>query len=209
MLGIAPANAVFAADLSDSIVLHLTENHTDNQVVINVNLITNTGVSAIGLELTYDTDVFTVDGYERGTALNNFTLTPPKDLTQQIRFLWDNDETENDSSVGNLLTVRFTLKSDCNGGEYNVSFKPFNIGYYDKNHNPTLKSAIIDKAVISVTGNKITEIEIKDAETFDSTDVGLIVGSVIFAVAAVSTAVVVLIVKIRKGNRRRKSWLKL
>ena len=43
------ASAVSAADLSDNIVLQLTETHTENEIIIDANLVTNTGISAMTL----------------------------------------------------------------------------------------------------------------------------------------------------------------
>lgn len=211
IVGIAPTSVAFAANLSDSVVLHLTEEtHTDNQVVISANLITNTGISSIGLELLYDRDVFEYDHYEQGQVLNNFNLTPPEDLAKPIRFLWDNDRSENDFSTGNLLRLYFRLKPDCKSGEYSIVLKPHSVSYYDNNNNPSLKSAIIDKAVINVAENKITAIEIEDADVSDgNTNVALLVGAVVFGVAALSAAVSVLTVKIIKKRRGKGNWSKI
>ncbi len=212
IVGIAPVSVAFAANLSDSIVLHLTATHTDNQVVINVNMITNTGISGMTLELTYDRNVFEFDGYAQGQALDMDLISTDlsEDPTLPIRFNWlkQNSDIGNDFSTGNILRLYFTLKSDCQGGSYEIGLKNVETVYI-KNNNPTLKSAIIDKAVINIAENKITEIEIKEAETTGGANLGLIIGAAVFAVAAVSAAVAVLVVKIRKGNRRRKSWLKL
>ena len=213
---LAPASAVFAADLSDSIVLHLTETHSDNQIIINVNLITNTGVSGMTLELVYDRGVFEFTGFDQGQALNSLDLVSTdlsEDPTLPVKFNWFNQNTDigNDFSTGNLLKLYFTLKPDCQGGEYGISFRyqQGDIVYIAKNH-PNTKSAIIDKAVVNVSENKITEIEIQQFETSDDgVNVGLIVGAAVFAVAAVSAVVVVLIVRKRKGKGRRKNWLKL
>lgn len=213
IVGIAPASVAFASDLSDSVVLHLTATHTDNQVVIDVNMITNTGISSIGLELVYDRDVFEFDDYERGQALDNFLLTPSEDFTKPIRFLWDNLDNQsvaNDFSTGNLLRLYFRLKPDCKSGDYNIVLKPHNISYYDNNNHSSLKSAIIDKAVINIAENKITAIEIEDADVSGgNTNVALLVGAVVFGVTALSAAVAVLTVKIIKKRRGKGNWSKI
>ena len=220
MLGIAPANAVFAADLSDSIVLHLTESHTDNQIVINANLVTNSGVSAMTLELVYDNSVFEFTNYERGQALNKLDLLSTnlsEDPTLPVKFNWfnQNPDVDNDFSTGNLLKLYFTLKSDCLSGEYNIGFtyNPQGDIVYVGNSNPTAKSAIIDKVVVNVADNIITETEIEDPEKKSETSDGkvnlfLIVGIAVSSVALVALIIFV-VVRIRKGKRRQKNWLKL
>lgn len=215
MLGITPTNAVFAADLSDSIVLHLTENHADNQIVINANLVTNSGVSAMTLELVYDSSVFEFTNYERGQALDKLDLISTnleEDPTLPVKFNWFNQnlDVENDFSTGTLLKLYFTLKPDCQSGEHKIGFK-YSQGdiVYVKNGHPSAKSAIIDKVNVNVADNTITEavIEVPDTSA-GKVSPFLIAGIAVFSLALV-TATVVLVVRIRKGKRRKKNWLKL
>ena len=49
-----PVNIVFASELSDSIIMRLTETHSNSDIEITVKLVTNTGVSGMTLELVYN-----------------------------------------------------------------------------------------------------------------------------------------------------------
>lgn len=208
-----PASIVFAASLSDSIILQLTETHTDSQIDINVKLVTNTGISAMTLELVYNKNIFEYNGYEKGTALNDLDLMSTNLSTNPslpVKFNWFNQNPENDFSTGNLLKLHFALKSDIPNQEYEIGFK-YNDGditYIDKN-NPNSKSAIISKAVINITENKITETEIVETPTENNNTAKLllIIGSVVLTISVV--AAIVLIIKIKKKKRGRKNWLKI
>ena len=208
------ASTASAADLSDNIVLQLTETHTENEIVINANLVTNTGISAMTLELVYDNTVFEFQGYEQGTALGQLDLISTdlsRDPTLPVKFNWfnQNPEVENDFSTGNLLQLRFALRSDSQSGKYEIGFK------YDPEsdvvyNNVSTKSAAIGKAVVNVETNQIREIEIEDAEPSGGrVNVPLIVGVAVAAVAVLGAVITVLVIKTRKEKRKKENWLKL
>ena len=208
------ASTASAADLSDNIVLQLTETHTENEIVINANLVTNTGISAMTLELVYDNTVFEFRGYEQGAALGQLDLMSTDlshDPTLPVKFNWFNvnPKVENDFSTGNLLQLHFALKSDSQNGKYEIGFK------YDPQsdivyNNASTKTAAIGKAVVNVETNQIRKIEIENAETSSGrVNVPLIVGISIAAVAVLGTVITVLVIKTRKEKRKKKNWLKL
>ena len=211
---LSSASAVSAADLSENIVLQLTETHTENEIVINANLVTNTGISAMTLELVYDNTVFAFEGYEQGTALGQLDLMSTdlsRDPNLPVKFNWFNKdpEVENDFSTGNLLKLRFALRSDSPSGKYEIGFKYDPVSGIVYN-NVSAKSAAIGKAVVNVETNQIREIEIEDAEPSGKrVNVPLIVGIAVAAVAVVGTVITVLVIKTRKEKRKKENWLKL
>ena len=209
------ASTVFAADLSDNIVLQLTGTHTDDQIVINANLVMNTGISAMTLELVYDNSVFEFSGYEKGQALEKLDLISTnlsEDPTLPVKFNWFNQDLglENDFSTGNLLQLYFNLKPDSQGGETEIGFKydpQSDIVYVSENH-PQAKYAAIGKAVVNIEQNRITEIEIKDVNA-KGVNMPLIVGIVVSVTVLLGGAATLLVIKIRKERRKKKNWLKL
>ena len=208
-----PQSAAYAANLSDSVVLQMTGTYSDDEIVINVNLITNTGVSAMTLELEYDRNVFDFIRYEKGQALDSLDLMSTnlsEDPTLPVKFNWFNQTSDvgNDFSTGNLLRLHFTLKADAPAGKYEIGFKsdPQGEAVYVSNGNAYSKTAIVANAVINVSENKVTEIETKTAETPVN---WLLIGGIAFAALALGGIITVLILKLRKAHGRNKNWLKL
>ena len=209
-----PTHTIYAASLSDNIIIQLTETHTNDQIDINVKLVTNTGISAMTLELEYNKNVFEYYGYERGAALSELDLMSTdlsSDASLPVRFNWFNqnlNSTQNDFSTGNMLQLHFTLKPNSPTGEYKIGFR-YNRGdivYIDKN-NPNPKSAIISKVAINIEKDKIIDTEIIETQPNDN-NVFLIVGITVFAVSAcVATALVVIKrIKVKKG---KENWLEI
>ena len=54
-----PIKTVYAESISDNLIIQLSETHTETELDIRVNLVSNTGVSAITLELDYNKNIFT------------------------------------------------------------------------------------------------------------------------------------------------------
>ena len=209
-----PSGIVFAAKLSDNIIIQLTETHTESQIDINVKLVTNSGISAMTLELAYNKNVFEYVGYEKGNALSNLDLMSTdlsNDQTLPVKFNWFNQNlgnVENDSSTGNILQLHFTLKQDCSSGSYEIGFK-YNEGdiVYIENGNANTKSAIISKAVVNIAKNKIIETEIVE-DTPNKTSPVLIVGIVLGSIAIVALTFL-LVIRIKKEKLRKKNWLEI
>lgn len=213
---IGAAGTAFAADASDNLILQLTETHTDNQIIIDVNLTANTGVSAMTLELAYDKTVFTFTGYDKGTALGGLDLMSTDlsgDSNLPVKFNWFNQnlDVDNDFSTGKLLRLYFTLKPDSEGGKSEIGFKydpQSDIVYVDR-ASQKVKTAAIGKAVVNVGENKIADIEIQNVKA-SGTGVSLVQALIIaLSVTAVAGVVTAIVVKTRKKRRKKKSWLRL
>ena len=205
------AGTVFAASLSDRLIIQLTETHTESQIDINVKLVTNTGVSGMTLELLYNQNVFEFNGYDRGTALENLDLISTDlsvDPTLPVKFNWLTQNVSNDFSTGTILTIHFNLKPNSSSGEYEIGFK-YNTGdiIYIDNYHTQSKSAIISKAVVNISENKITDTKIVEASTHGDTNWFLIIGVSAIAISIV-TATTLIIMK-NKRKKRKKNWLEI
>ena len=203
---------VSAASLSDSIVLQLTETHTESQIDINVRLVTNTGISSMTLELVYDKEVFEYKGYEEGNALADMDLMVT-DLSVNpdlpVKFNWFNQNVVNVFTTGNILKLHFNLKPNCPSGDYKIGFK-YGSGdiVYIENNNPATKSALISQAVIVVSKNKITKTEIIESED-DNNNLGLVIAIVAAASVCVITVTTLVIVNSIRKKRKKKNWIKI
>ena len=207
-----PVNIVFASELSDSIIMRLTETHSNSDIEITVKLVTNTGVSGMTLELVYNKNVFEYAGYEKGSALENLDLISTNasaDSTLPIKFNWYNQNLYNDFSTGNILKLHFTLKPNALSGEYEIGFK-YDDGdiMYIENSNISSKSAIISKAIVNVSENKIAETQIVEGSNESQTNILLILGIVTFSISVVAVTTL-FVIKIKKEKARKKNWLKI
>ena len=212
---IAPVAKVNAASLSDNVVIRLAGNHSESRIEINVNMLTNTGVSAMTLELVYDKTVFEFEYYERGSALEELDLISTDlsaDPSLPVKFNWMSQNVENDFSTGTMLRLYFKLKEGVPAGRYEIGFKSNDKGdvVYIENDTPNSKSAIIAKAVVNIAENKITEIEIESDQSQETPNLALLITSISLAVVAIGALVTILIVRKKRDERRRKeNWLKI
>ena len=205
-----PATTVFAAKLSDNLIMRLTETHTESQIDINVKLVTNTGVSGMTLELVYDKNVFVYDGYQKGAALESLDLMSTdlsENPTLPVKFNWFSQNASNDFSTGNILKLHFHLKPNAPAGEYEIGFR-YNNGdiIYIDNSPANSKSAVISKAVVNIAENKISDTAI--VEEAKHTNVFLILGIVAISISVV-VGTIVLVKKIKKEKARKKNWLEV
>lgn len=204
----------FAASLSDSLILQLTETHTEDQIDVNVRLVTNSGITGMTLELVYNRSIFEYNGYERGSALGNLDLISTgssAEVSSPIKFNWMSQSVRNDFSEGNILKIHLKLKPNAQSGKYEVGFNYDNgdITYVDNTNNLSSKSAIISKAVIDVTESKISGTEIVEEQVVDNSKIDslLILGVVVF-VATAATATTLIVIR-KKRKERKKNWLKI
>lgn len=201
------------SSLSDSVVIQLTETHTDNQIDINVRLITNTGILGMTLELQYRKDIFEFKGYERGSALSNLDLISTdlsSDTTLPIRFNWFNNDSYNDFTQGTILKLHFTLKQNISRGGYEIGFK-YNQGdiTYIENGNANSKSAIISKAVVNVSENKISKTEIVEDSNDNSSSSWIWILGISLLVCSILVAAVLIVLKKRNAKGRKQNWLEI
>ena len=200
---------VNAASLHDSLVMNLTERHTESNIDINLNMITNTGVSAMTLELVYNRNIFQFEGHEKGAALNglDFIATDlSEDETLPIKFNWFSNDLKNNFTKGIILKLHFSLKPNIPAGQYEIGFR-YNNGdiICIENSSNFSKSAIIGKAVIDIEEEKIAGTEIVSDNQEENTY--LIVGIVasVVAISAISTLYILKTIK-KKRKRRREKW---
>ena len=206
-------NVVYAANLSDNVVIQLTETHTDNQIDIKAKLVTNTGISGMTLELVFNRDIFEYVGYDAGTALSSLdliTTDTSESSSLPIKFNWLFQNRINDTSVGSFLTVHLRLKDDAKSGKYEVKFKheSGDICYIDGDGISHAKKAIISKAVVNISDNKISQAKIyEENQKIDTSTLILILG--ISAISFSATVATIIIIRIKRTKRKKKDWLEI
>ena len=212
LFSFCPIKSVYADSLSDSLVMQLVENHTENQINIDVKMVSNTGVSAMTLELVFDRNIFEFMGYQKGTALALLDLMST-DLSANnslpIKFNWFSNEIKNDKSTGIILKLRFKLKENSKSGEYDIGFryKGGDISYVE-NGNVFSKSAIISKAKISVNDKKISNAEIIETQNENNFSTLSICIIVVILIALVTISAI-LMIKRKNKKRSKDNWLKI
>lgn len=206
-------NEVYAASLSDSVIIQLTESHTDKQIDIKAKLISNSGISGMTLELMYDREIFDYVGYDAGQALSELDLMTT-DLSSNaslpVRFNWFSQNIINDTSTGNFLTVHLKLRDNAKSGKYEVKFRYGNgdISYIAEDGVPHSKKAIISKASIKINENGISNATIvEENPIIDTSTLILIIG--ISAISLSATVATIVIIKLKKSNKRKKDWLEI
>lgn len=207
-------HAVNAEVSSDSLIMALVANHDRNRIDIDVNMVKNTGVSGMTLELDYSKDVFEFIGYEKGAALDKLDLMSTNlddDNSLPVKFNWfgNSGEIKNDESVGTVLKLGFVLKQGVKSGKYSIGFK-HNDGdiVYVENGNAVSKNALISKVLIGVAENAISETEIID-EANQSGMSGWLIAGIAASSAAVVMFAVLLAVKIFRNKRGKGNWSKI
>ncbi len=209
---IAPISAASAEISADSLIMTLAESHDEDEINVDLKMVTNTGVYAMALELVYDKNVFEYLGYERGEALEKLDLMQTdlsKDKTLPVKFSWlvTGRQMENDDSVGVILKLKFALKQGAKRGKYSIGFK-YNDGNiaYIANGNVVKKSAIIgSKVSVSVAGHEISDTEIVE-NTNQEDGNGWLIAGIAVASAAVIAIVTILIIRTIKKKRGTGNW---
>ena len=202
------------ADSSDSLVILLLENHSENEIDIDVKMVTNTGVSGMTLELQFNRKVFEYVGYERGEALAELDLMATNlsvDNTLPVKFNWfrNGGDFKNDVSTGIILKLRFRLRDGAKSGKYDIAFK-YGTGdiSYVENENVASKSAIISKAVVTISNNNISGAEIVE-DVNQSGISGLLIASIVVASLAIVAFAVLISIKIIRKKRGDNNWSKI
>ncbi len=205
----ASNSTAYAVGNNTIIVFEGVEND-ENTVKIDVNARENSGVYSMLLTLEYDRNALTLTEVEYGSALSSLDPLSSGDYSiNPYKISYLGTEETNDTSIGKMMTLTFTVNENVTDGKYLVSFG------YTKNQDVThlingaiqTKNIVISGAEITITGNAVKEVQTEqNAETNDEPTnnyIGWIIGGSVFGVAIVSFLVILLIRK-RKGK-----WVKL
>ena len=176
MLGMAlavafasPVHILAAGEGNTVLVMKGKENEGTHEIEIDVVVEENAGVCGMLLSLEYDTSVFTLSGLEYGTAFSSLSPIHTNTETDEgygiypfkITYLGE----ENDMSTGKMMTLRFIVKDNAPDGSYTITLKherDKDVTYLNNNEILT-KNLLIDGARITLSGNKITNIDTIDS----------------------------------------------
>ena len=213
----SPMRILAAEDGNTVLVMKGREQSVDNEIEIDVVVEENSGVSGMLLSLEYDTSVFTLTDLEYGTAFSSLSPIHTNTATEQgygiypfmISYLGD----ENDSSTGNMMTLRFRVKENAPDGSYHITFK------YERDKDVSYlmdgkiltKNLLIDGAEITLKADKVVKIETyPDDQRQAPPDSKLITSWIWGAIgASVITAGCAVFVSVSIKHNKRKKWTKI
>ena len=161
----SPVKILAAEDDNTVLVMKGKENEGTHEIEIDVIVEENSGVCSMLLSLEYDTSVFTLSGLEYGTAFSSLSPIHTNTETDEgysiypfkITYLGE----ENDVSTGKMMTLRFCVKDNAPDGSYTITLnheRDKDVNYLKDNEILT-KNLLIDGARITLSGNKITDID--------------------------------------------------
>ena len=161
----SPTYILAAEEGNTVLVMKGRENTETQEIEIDVTVEENTGVCGMLLTLVYDTSVFTLTGLEYGTAFSSLSPIHTNTETDEgygiypfkITYLGE----ENDTSIGKMMTLRFSVKDNVPDGSYTITLKhdrDKDVTYL-KNNEILTKNLLIDGARVTLSENKITNID--------------------------------------------------
>ena len=161
----SPLHIIAAEEGKTVLVMKGRENTETQEIEIDVTVEENAGVCGMLLTLVYETSVFTLTDLEYGSAFSS--LDPIHTNTEtdkgygvypfKITYLGE----ENDTSTGKMMTLRFSVKEDAPDGIYTITLsheRDKDVTYLKDNQILT-KNLLIDGAKITLSENKITNID--------------------------------------------------
>ncbi len=195
---------------NNTVILFEGAEKNENTVKIDVNVRENTGIYSMLLTLNYDREALVLTDVAYGSALASLNpVSSGKYDTNPYKISYVGAAKENDTSIGKMMTLTFTVNDNAADGEYLVTF-----GYeknrdvlYLKNGQIQTKNLIIDGAKITLAGNAIEDVQtVQNNGTTDepkNNAIGWIIGGSILGVAIISVSVVLII------RKRKRKWVKL
>ena len=161
----SPIQILAAEEGNTVLVMKGKENAETQEIEIDVMVEENAGVCGMLLSLVYDTSVFTLTGLEYGTACSSLVPIHTNTETEQgygiypfkITYLGE----QNDTTTGKMMTLRFRVKDGAPDGSYTISLqheRDKDVTYL-KDREIRTKNLLIDAAKITISGNKITDID--------------------------------------------------
>ena len=209
---------ILAAEVGDTVLtMNGREQSVDNEIEIDVMVEENSGVSGMLLSLEYDTSVFTLIGLEYGAALSSLSPIHTNTNTEQgygiypfiISYLGGN----NDTSTGDMMTLRFRIRENAPEGSYNITFR------YDRDKDVSYlnggeiltKNLLIDGAKITLSEDKVVKIETypddqRQSAPESNSKVWWIVG--VAGVSVISAGCAALVSAFIK-HKKQKKWTKI
>ena len=213
----SPMQILAAEEGNTVLVMRGREQSVDNEIEIDVIVEENAGVSAMLLSLVYDTSVFTLIDLKYGVAFSSLSPIHTNTETDQgygiypfmISYLGD----ENDTSTGNMMTLRFRVKENAPDGSYPITFKyeRDKAVSYLKDGKILTKNLLIDGAEITLKSEKVVKIETYSDDQRQAPPESKPIALWIFGAIGASVIIAgctVLISVLLKHNKQKK-WTKI
>ena len=211
----SPLN-VLAAEGNTALVMKGNYTSESQELDIVVSVKENSGVSSMLLSLVYDTSALTLTGITYGSAFSSLSPIHTNTDTAEgystypfkITYLGE----ENDTSTGEMMTLHFRVKDSAPDGKYTVNLqytRDRDVTYLTDDEIRT-KNLLIDSAEITLSGNKITNVEtIPDvnapAATTDQDKLWFV--AIIFGLVVVSGCSILIPLLIKR--KKAKKWKKI
>ncbi len=211
-------STVFAASFSisaeeaNTVILFENARQTGKQITVDVNARENSGVYSMLLTLDYDIEALTLINLTYGEAMSSLEPLSSADyFTNPFKISYMGTDKQNDTSVGNMMTLTFEINEDAVDGEYDITFKYAknkDVAYL-KDEEIKTKNLIIDGIKIKIADGDVEKIEngeMPQTEEFDRAqeggfNLGLILGG---AVAVIMIGIIVITVIFRKRGLNKK-----
>ena len=209
---------VFADSPDNSVIILSGSIQDGDTLTIKANLVVNTGISGMTLELVYDNTAMVLTNLVFGEALasldpmttnvntaKGFAITPfiinyhyaPNEINKNNIF-------KNDTTKGNLFTMTFKINANATDGNYKVSLKynkDKDVVYYDKNNEAKTKNLFIDNTEVAIKNNSVVRVvSVKDTDKIAKT--WRIIGTVSAGVIVVGLVTFVILLKKRRNWKR-------
>ena len=217
MVFASPMRILAAEEGNTVLVMKGREQSVENEIEIDVVVEENSGVSGMLLSLEYDTSVFTLTDLEYGTAFSSLSPIHTNTETEQgygiypfkISYLGD----ENDTSTGNMMTLRFRIKENAPDGSHHITFKyerDKDVSYL-KDGKILTKNLLIDGAEITLKADKVVKIETyPDDQRQDPLDSNPIMLWILGAIgASVIIAGCTVLISVLVKHNKQKKWTKI
>ena len=176
-------------------VILLSGKNVDGEIVVEVNLKNNEGISAMNLSLEYDTDRIVLTGLERGDALSTLDLITTNTDTETgyavypFKLNWFGED--NDATNGKMLTLHFVPISEDVTGKARVTFsytRGQDVNYLDDTELRT-RNLLIDVLTFEVSQGQAEEFVHNETlgEDDDNKSTALAIGLAIGGTTAIVT----------------------
>ena len=207
---------IFGVD-GNTVLVFRGKEQNERELAVEVTVEENSGVCAMLLSLEYDTSVLTLTGLTYGTAfsaldpIHTGTNTPEGYGVYPFQISYSGEQ--NDTSVGEMMTLHFRVKDNAPDGMYTITFS------YERNKDVVYlqdgailtKNLLIDGARITLKGNELLQIEtlssqnVSQQSTQKWRNVWLPIALGGGALACISIGTFLL----RKKRKKEKKWIKL
>ena len=208
-----PFKQAFASSVSDNCVIILSGNQVEEKkLVIEANLVSNPGICAMTLELSYNKEIMTLSNVVFGSALSSLdpitTNTQTNEGYSITPFKFNYLGGENDNSTGKLFTLTFDLSDNIADGTYDVTLKyekNKDVNYFDDNNEVKTKNLFIDRAEITFKDNNVEKITTV-SEDNQTSNVSVIVIATVVPTVVLGVGTFFLVIFLKRKRNWKKIW---